>query len=443
MEPRIQYTQTADGVSIAFCVVGEGTPLLFVSPPPFCHVQLDWQATFSFLYQPLARNHRFVWFDWPGTGLSDRDAVDFSMDAMVRSIEAVVARTGLEEFALGAVASGVLLAVTYATGRPERVSHLILADGWTKFSEFEQSAVWQAEKALRDKDWFIYTETMTRVLWGLQNQEFAGQLAEYLRACVEPDAHRAAYAAIEYYDVSALLPKVAAPTLVVHNQKSLWAPLQVGQRLAARIANSRFLVVEDPTYAQLPALINEFLGEDQEAAAPTELPEGMAVLLFADIAESTALTEELGDAAFRAKARGLDMSLRSVIRESRGTPVEGKVLGDGVLAVFTSARQAIGCALRCRAASEPLGLQLHLGIHAGDVIREGNNVYGGAVNIAARIAAASEAGEVLVSDTVRSLARTSAGARFEDRGERELKGVSEPVRLYRVSGTTGGDAPCS
>ena len=70
--------------------------------------------------------------------------------------------------------------------------------------------------------------------------------------------------------------------------------------------------------------------------------------------------------------------LRSLINDSGGTPVEGKVLGDGVLAVFTSARQAIDCALHCDAAGEPLGLQLHLGIHAGDVIREGNNVYGGA-----------------------------------------------------------------
>jgi adenylate cyclase len=114
--------------------------------------------------------------------------------------------------------------------------------------------------------------------------------------------------------------------------------------------------------------------------------------------------------------------------------VEGKVLGDGVLAVFTSARQAIECALRCDAASEPAGLQLHLGIHAGDVIREGNNVYGGAVNIAARIAGASAPGEVLVSDTVRSLARTSAGVAFEDRGEQTLKGVADPQRLFAVRG---------
>jgi adenylate cyclase len=82
-------------------------------------------------------------------------------------------------------------------------------------------------------------------------------------------------------------------------------------------------------------------------------------------------------------------------------------------------------------------LRLHLGIHAGDVIREEDpdgraNVYGGAVNIAARIAGASAPGEVLVSDTVRSLARTSAGVGFEDKGERSLKGVADPQRLFAV-----------
>jgi class 3 adenylate cyclase len=81
-----------------------------------------------------------------------------------------------------------------------------------------------------------------------------------------------------------------------------------------------------------------------------------------------------------------------------------------------------------------MGLQLHLGIHAGDVIREENNVYGGAVNIAARIASASAPGEVLVSQTVRDLARTSAGVSFEDRGEHALKGIVEPQRLFAVRG---------
>jgi class 3 adenylate cyclase len=159
---------------------------------------------------------------------------------------------------------------------------------------------------------------------------------------------------------------------------------------------------------------------------------GTAIILFADIADSTGLTERLGDAAFRAKARELDGALRGVIREHAGTAIEGKLLGDGVLAVFTSARQAIEAALACVGAGGDAGLPLHLGLHAGDVIREDNNVYGGAVNIAARISGLSAPGEVLVSETVRSLARTSAGVRFEDRGEQALKGVGEAVRVWAV-----------
>jgi class 3 adenylate cyclase len=167
-------------------------------------------------------------------------------------------------------------------------------------------------------------------------------------------------------------------------------------------------------------------------ASPLALGPGTAVILFADIADSTALTERLGDAPFRAKSRDLDAGLRTLIREHAGTTIEGKLLGDGVLAVFASARQAIAAALACAQAGTAASLPLHLGLHAGDVIREDNNVYGGAVNIASRISGLSAPGEVLVSDIVRGLARTSAGVRFEDRGEQELKGVGEAVRVWVV-----------
>src|SRR5256712_4095504 len=181
--------------------------------------------------------------------------------------------------------------------------------------------------------------------------------------------------------------------------------------------------------AIIPFLVDEWVAPREEVSP---LRSGTAVILFADIADSTALTERLGDAAFRAKARELDGALRGVIREDGGTAIEGKLLGDGVLAVFTSARQAIEAALACGAAGASGGLPLHLGVHAGDVIREENNVYGGAVNIASRISGLSAAGEVLVSETVRSLARTSAGVRFEGRGEQSLKGVGEKVRVWAV-----------
>jgi len=192
----------------------------------------------------------------------------------------------------------------------------------------------------------------------------------------------------------------------------------------------------------------EEIAQTFPAAAPPDLaelmpimkkydtePAGTAIIFFADIADSTALTESLGDAAFRDKARYLDTTLRNLIRDQSGTPIEGKLLGDGVLATFTSASQAIAAALACGKAGEEGGLPLHLGLHAGDVIREEGNVYGGAVNIAARISGLSAPGEVLVSQTVRDLARTSAGVTFEDRGERTMKGVGEAVRVYAVKGS--------
>ena len=109
-----------------------------------------------------------------------------------------------------------------------------------------------------------------------------------------------------------------------------------------------------------------------------------------------------------------------------------KLLGDGVLATFSAASQAIDAALRCASVGDDQALPLHLGLHAGDVIREADNVFGGAVNIAARVSALSAPGEVLVSRTVADLARTSAGVMFEDRGEHTLKGVGDALRVYAV-----------
>jgi class 3 adenylate cyclase len=255
-----------------------------------------------------------------------------------------------------------------------------------------------------------------------------------MRESCSEEALRSAYATMESYNATPLLSQVTAPTLVIHNQNHKWQPLSAGRRLAANIPGARLAVIDDPFWLTVPDLVREFTG----AVAPPEVvpaaatPSGTAVILFADIADSTALTEQLGDSAFRAKARELDGALRTVIREHSGTAIEGKLLGDGVLAVFTSARQAIEAALVCARSGDDAALPLHLGLHAGDVIREENNVYGGAVNIASRISGLSAPGEVLISDTVRSLARTSAAVTFEDHGAQALKGVGELVRVWAV-----------
>ncbi len=443
MEPRIQYAKTSDGVSIAYWTLGEGEPPLVCMPRlPVSHLQLEWQnLEYRRMFERLAQKRCLVRYDPRGMGLSDREPLNFSLEALVLDLDAVVNRLGLERFVLYGIATSGPVAIAYAAEHPERVSNLVLWCSGLRGSDFSSSPVFQGMVALIDKDWDTFANSAARFAYGWADTESAGRFAALFRDGATPESAMAFYQALEGFDVTGLLSQVTSPTLVIHHRQVPYPGLDVSKYLASNLPDARLVVLEGSglsgflaDHEAVATAIDEFLSEG-EAAADTQagaLPEGMAVILFADIVESTALTEEMGDAAFREKARELDTSLRAIIGESGGTPVEGKVLGDGVLAVFTSARQAIECALRCNATSEPPELQLHLGIHAGDVIREGNNVYGGAVNIAARIAVASAPGEVLVSDTVRGLARTSAGVAFEDKGEHELKGVEEPQRLYEI-----------
>lgn len=446
MEPRIQYAKASDGVSIAFWTLGEGRPLVYMANPPFTHIRGEWQnPEMGTFYRRLAECCRLIRYDRRGCGLSDR-LYDFSLGATIRDLESVVEGLGLERFALLGIYGSGTTAIAYAVDRPDCLTHLILQNCYSRGADFFKILGMQALSWLAGSDWEMFTETAAHALLGWSAGEPANRMAAYFRECVSKEAVVADYAARQADDVSDLLPHVRTPTLVIRNGPASVGPDVMGdlaRALASGIVGARLAVIDQGWAMDVNAevqTIEEFLSEG-EVAAPQPVPSGMTAILFADIADSTGLTERLGDAAFRARARELDTALRGVIRENGGAPVDGKLLGDGVLAVFTSARQAIEAALACGSAGDGAGLALHLGLHAGDVIREESNVYGGAVNIAARISALSSPGEVLVSDTLRGLARTSAGAAFEDRGDHELKGVSEPVRVWAVVERGSGSTP--
>jgi class 3 adenylate cyclase len=243
----------------------------------------------------------------------------------------------------------------------------------------------------------------------------------------------------EPVDLDALLSQVGQPTLVL--QRDVRGPArEFTIRAAGFLPNGqlRFLPGEAatpyPIYEPIVDAAIEFLGiasEDDRATAALSAS-GTAVILFADVVDSTALAEQLGNAPYRKRTRTLEERVRAAISSNGGAPVEGRTLGDGVLGVFTSASDAIAAALQCALIGEEIGLALHLGLHAGDVLREGSQVHGQAVSVASRVSDLSTPNEVLVSGTVRDLARASAGVSFEDRGDRELKGVSEAVRIYAV-----------
>jgi class 3 adenylate cyclase len=437
-EPQVQYAKTSDGVNIAFASMGEGPPLVCVMPPGFAHVQRDW-AMFPGIYQQLTRTFRLVWYDPRGTGLSDRDEIDFSMEAMMRDLGAVIERTGLRSFAVLAASSSVPPAITCAAKYPDRVSHLILVNGWTKSSDYAGSPGQVAAEALRDKDWTLFTETMARVLTPIDDPRFIELFGEHMRACIEPETYRAFIAATKSYDVSALLPDVRAETLVLHNNKDPVVLVRAGQKLAAGIPDARFLAMDDMNLERVAPLIEEFVGTTERSKSVE--PGAFRTVLFTDMEGSTALTDRLGDAKARELLREHERMVREALKTHGGSEV--KTMGDGFMTSFSSATKALECAIaiqgafaeRNESAEEPI--KVRIGLNAGEPIAEDDpggrgDLFGTAVNMAARIAAKAEGGEILASNVVRELV-AGKGFLFADRGETELRGFEEPVRVYEVN----------
>ena len=434
--PQIQYAKTKDGVNIAYYAVGEGAPLVRMPISPSGLVQADWAVPqFRRLTERIAEGRMLVRHDVRGIGLSD-EAGEWTLEALCLDLDAVLDALDLPTCALWGLGLAGLTAIGYAALRPERVSHLVLWNAFTRSSDLLATPRMQALLAVRETDWDTYIESVAKLGWGLDDE--SAKRFQALRKQETQESVERHLALLRSMDVTHLLDQVRAQTQVVHVQDDPHYSVDLAKELTSKIPRSQLIVLEsEPEPERMVQVVNDFLGvpADQEEAVgepDVRLPSGMTAILFLDIADSTALTTKLGDEAYRDKERTLDASLRTAITDAGGTPLEGKLLGDGILSVYASARQAIDAAQRCRDIGNQAGLPLHLGIHAGDVIHEENDVRGGAVQLAARVQSMAATGEILVSDIVRGLARTSAGVAFEDRGEHELKGIDEPQRLFAV-----------
>ncbi len=429
MEPQIRYCTTSDGVSIAWAEMGQGPPLLLCGPTPLTHVQ-ELPAIYEHFFGQLARSCRLIWFDTRGTGMSERDVTDVSAATLLMDAEAVINAAQVDQFAVWCWGNLLALstALHLATEHPNRVTHLVLRSPFQSMRDAADTPYAKTGMALAEADWPSYVAAAFLVLKiSTAVTPAADLLAKAATLWADPSAGLLYKRLEEATDLGDRLARVRQPTLVLTGEKDV-IPVRASQRAAAKIPGAQFRQFSESGIDAGLA----FLGLSTPTTSAPAAPSGMAVVLFTDIVDSTALTERLGDTVFRTASRALDEGMRAAMRESGGTPVEGKVLGDGVMGVFTSASQAIDAARRCIELSAASELRLHVGLHAGDVIHEAGNVYGGAVNIASRICGLSAPGQVLVSDTVRGLARTSAGVEFEDRGEQALKGIDDAVRVYEV-----------
>jgi class 3 adenylate cyclase len=439
MEPRIQYAKTKDGVSIAYWTLGEGMPLVQM-PAMLSHIQLEWQwPDARRWYERLAEKRKLVRYDGRGTGLSERDVSDYSLDARVLDLEAIVDRLDLERFALSGTHDWGPVAIAYAVRCPQRVSHLVL---WCTYAKTSDPPWVRAMDELVKKDWEIATETLAHNILGWSAGDEARNLAAFIRESVTPDALMALSTTADEFDVTDALAQVRAPTLVLHRREIAFPEVGVARELASRIPDARLALLEGtsplPFLGDMEAVLvamDEFLGEGEEAAtAPA--PSGLVTILFTDMEGSTALTQRLGDAKAQEVLRAHNTIVRDALKAHDGSEI--KHTGDGIMASFGSARRALESAITIQrgfadhnADNPNAQVRVRVGLNAGEPVAEDDDLFGTAVQLAARVCAHAEPGQILASDLVKGLA-AGKGFLFADRGETALRGFEEPVRLYEV-----------
>ena len=164
---------------------------------------------------------------------------------------------------------------------------------------------------------------------------------------------------------------------------------------------------------------------------------GTATVMFTDLVGSTGLRSRLGDEAADAVRRTHDTLLRSAVERCSGRLVKG--LGDGGMATFAAASDAVAAACEVQQAADVHNrrstgdrIELRIGLSAGDVLWEGDDCFGRPVIEASRLCGEAVAGQVLASDVVRLLTRSADGSRFRAAGPRELKGLDGTVETYEL-----------
>lgn len=449
MEPQIQYATTPDNVSIAFWTLGEGAPLVHLPWFRASHVQLEWQfPECRRWYEALASKRNLVRYDSRGVGMSFRNVSDYSLEALVSDLEAVVDKLGLEQFALFGVLHNGPVAIAYAARHPERVSHLVLWCTYARAEDYAQASQVRASRSFTETDWELYTETLASIRLGWGEGESTRRFAALVRESLTPQSLSAQREAFANVDVTNLLPQVQAPTLVMHRRGITWLDEHVVRDVAARIPKASLSVLDGASGApylgdtdSVLSAVYRFLGETYEPPAPPapEAPEPtLKTILFTDIEGSTALTQRLGDAAARDILRDYERITREALAAHGGSEI--KTMGDGFMATFGSATRAVECAVALQRAFEhwnasrgPDGEHSHvrIGLNAGEPIAEHEDLFGTAVIVASRIADQAKGGEILASNVVRELV---AGKRFDfaSRGRSPLRGFDEPVEVYEV-----------
>ncbi len=447
--PEVRYARSGE-VHIAYQVLGEGDVDLVFVMGWLTNLETYWELPgYRRFMQRLAGFTRLILFDKRGMGLSDRTMAG-TLEERMDDVRAVMDAVGSERAVLLGVSEGAPLSMVFAATHPERTAGLIFVGGEVKeISEDD----WPFGQSTREEYEAMLEQTLTGDRWGrvtrvwfapsVENDPAAiSWLSRLERSAASPAAAVAFMRLGSEIDVRHVAPSIHVPTLVLHSPSDTIVPYGQGRWLAEQIEGARFVELKGTDHVpwfdvadQVITEVRDFLTGFREAPEPENV---LATVLFTDIVGSTDRARELGDTQWTALLEQHHATVRGVLNQYRGREID--TTGDGFLAVFDGPARGIRCAQGILEALGRIGIPARAGLHTGEVEMVGEKIAGIAVHIGARVASVAEAGDVLVSSTVRDLVAGS-GIDFEDRGLHELKGLDEPRRLFAVRNGTAGVGP--
>jgi DNA-binding winged helix-turn-helix (wHTH) protein/pimeloyl-ACP methyl ester carboxylesterase len=431
-----RYAQSGD-VNIAYQVIGDAPLDLVFVMGWVSHLEYFWEEPgFAYFLNRLASFSRLILFDKRGTGLSDRVPLNQlpTLEQRMDDVRAVMEAAGSKRAVLCGVSEGGPMCSLFAATYPEKTSALVMIGTYAR--------------RLRDKDypWGPTEEERERFFeemrhqWGgpvgiearapslAGDEQFRQWWATYLRMGASPGAAVALTKMNAEIDIRHVLPTVRVPTLVLHRTGDLCLRVEEGRYVAERVPGAKF--VELPGLDHLPFVgdadsivdeIEEFLTGVRHANEPDRV---LATVLCTQVVNA-----DLQDYRWQEILQRHYAYVRKEVELFRGREID--LNSNSLLGAFDGPARAIRCACAIRDSAHRLGLEIRAGVHTGECDLIDDRLSGLAVTISQSIATEAEAGEVLVSNTVRDLVAGS-GIRFADRGIHSLESIPDEWRLYAV-----------
>jgi class 3 adenylate cyclase len=435
VQSDVEYARSGD-LLIAYQVAGEGPVDVVVAHGWAMAFSPGWdERHVARFYAHLASQSRLILFDTRGTGMSDKVARSELPDLETRldDLRAVLDAAGSERVVLYATAEAAMLCVLFAATYPERTAGLISYCGYVNSETPPDVNADPLGAEVARVGW--RRDLVLRYLKGaapsLMNDPGVEEWwVRTARLTLSPGGNAVYDMMIRSTDVRPVLPSVHVPTLLLCPRGDRdYGP--DSRLMAAAIPDAELVEIDGrdhvPWGTDLDATIphvDAFLSDVRRAADPDRV---LATVLFTDIVSSTERAAELGDRPWRQLLDDHNAVVRAHLARYRGREID--TAGDGFLASFDGPARAVRCGRAVVEAVRGLGLEVRAGVHTGECELADGMLRGVAVHIGARVAGEAEAGEVLVTRTVRDLVAGS-GLTFVDRGERQLRGISDPIALY-------------